>query len=86
MARLAHDREQAVRPDEPRQQVVLNLARDALLARPPSRLATKISQSSRTICWNAMRDPSDDSAGASSRLTVVLTVVCIPVVGPTMSW
>ena len=34
MTRLADDREQAVRPDEPRLQIVLNFARDALLARP----------------------------------------------------
>jgi hypothetical protein len=34
VTRLAHDRDQAVRADESWLQIVLDLARDALLARP----------------------------------------------------
>ncbi len=41
----------------------------------PSRLTVTISQSSRDIIWNAMRDPSLDAAGKSRRSVPLRTTV-----------
>ena len=51
----------------------------------PSRLTTKISQSSFGIAWNAMREPSGDTASAPMRSRVFLTADAGPPGGPAMT-
>ena len=48
----------------------------------PSRLTTKISQSSFGIAWNAMREPSGDTAIAPMRSRVFLTADAGPPARP----
>jgi hypothetical protein len=50
----------------------------------PSRLMTKISQSSLGIAWNAMRDPSGDTLMVPTRSRVFLTTDAEPPGAPPM--
>ena len=74
VAGLADDAEQLRLAQELRQQVVLNVARDAGLGAAVA-VDDESSQSSRSIIWNATRLPLGDSRGASTRSGPLRTTV-----------